>query len=718
MISVPENREAQFGSNLSSAVRKRLTDRLGPSWTTCHSPSTTPTDNLSVTSQDDDNDDEEEGLGEGSRRPFLEAVGPTEVVSVFGGGNSQESSSGTQPTTSQIKKSVMQDQTKVDLVSVPPRIHLSSLGGESQSDGSTKELERESSVLTNRSSTFDRDQHEPVDPTLIDPDAMFCSLQSHTPAAEALEANAKVDTSSVSAARIKKRPKLKNLTRDVKREQRRRRAHIKGKVIDGKHEQYALSIGMMLGIRVAVGRPHASVNEDKDENDETHLGVKGNGPSLSEELAAEEFMKVEKYMFPPEGNSIPPHITPQHKLSHTFKFKAYAPDVFSKIRAIAGVDKAHFMLSVCGSYNYIEFMSNAKSGQFFFYSHDGRYMIKTQTAGESKFLRRILPRYFQYISHNPHNFLTHFYGMYRVKMKHLRRNVHFVIMKSVFNTNKTIHKIWDLKGSTKGRRAKPGESVHKDMDILDEGRRLTVGPKKKRIILEQLERDVALLAELNIMDYSLLLGSHDREKERKSQQANWKEGRRAAENAKQVAKDTLGCGSSQGSSCRSLTPLRKQALHEQIENLSDLSSCSSEDSSNCSSLTLKLPQFKQQSADGGNLCSLLETCNSDDESSVGMEDHALAEIGIFDDDHYDEESKNPMTTRKDLGIESLTSDTETMLSKEIYFFGVIDILQQYNSKKKAETFVKRSHMNHSEISCVDPKMYAKRFVNFCSSIIE
>lgn len=29
------------------------------------------------------------------------------------------------------------------------------------------------------------------------------------------------------------------------------------------------------------------------------------------------------------------------------------------------------MLSVSGNYNYLEFMSNSKSGQFFFYSHDG-----------------------------------------------------------------------------------------------------------------------------------------------------------------------------------------------------------------------------------------------------------------------------------------------------------------------------------------------------------
>ena len=53
-----------------------------------------------------------------------------------------------------------------------------------------------------------------------------------------------------------------------------------------------------------------------------------------------------------------------------------------------GVNEFDFLLAVCGNANFIEFISNAKSGQFFFYSSDGKYMIKTMTNAESKFLRR------------------------------------------------------------------------------------------------------------------------------------------------------------------------------------------------------------------------------------------------------------------------------------------------------------------------------------------
>ena len=130
------------------------------------------------------------------------------------------------------------------------------------------------------------------------------------------------------------------------------------------------------------------------------------------DLSLDDFNYVEKLTFPAKGCTTPPFITPPHPLVHTFKFKSYAPRVFRRIRDFYGIDPANYMLSVCGDYNYIEFISNSKSGQFFFYSHDGKYMIKTQTKEENKFMRRILPHYFKYISQNPHSLLVRIYGKY------------------------------------------------------------------------------------------------------------------------------------------------------------------------------------------------------------------------------------------------------------------------------------------------------------------
>ena len=102
--------------------------------------------------------------------------------------------------------------------------------------------------------------------------------------------------------------------------------NFKGKVIDGVHELYTLTAGMMLGMRYSVGRSSL----------QTQL------------LTLDDFSYVEKIMFPPQGNNSPPFRTPPHSLAHTFKFKTYAPKVFSRIRDFFGLDSASYMLSVCG----------------------------------------------------------------------------------------------------------------------------------------------------------------------------------------------------------------------------------------------------------------------------------------------------------------------------------------------------------------------------------
>jgi len=51
----------------------------------------------------------------------------------------------------------------------------------------------------------------------------------------------------------------------------------------------------------------------------------------------------------------------------------------------------------------------------------------------------------QFVMENPNTLITRFYGMHRVKMHHLRRQMHFVIMASVFYTPKEIHLRFDLK---------------------------------------------------------------------------------------------------------------------------------------------------------------------------------------------------------------------------------------------------------------------------------
>eukprot|EP01041_Mallomonas_annulata_P000655 gene656-1267_t len=356
-----------------------------------------------------------------------------------------------------------------------------------------------------------------------------------------------------------------------------------GREIQQDHAQYALTYGMMLGIRVTVG----------------HAGLTGqNHPNhLTRELTPEDFTAVTRLRFHPEGSNVDGFHTPPHKLKHTFKFKDYAPAAFRRIRRLSGIDEVDYVLSLAGDFNYIEFLANSKSGQYFFYSHCGKYMIKTQSKGECRKLLLMLPHYLEHLS-----------------FVEPKGKIYFIIMSSVFNTDLALHVRYDLKGSTVGRYTPENEcaagSVQKDQNLMKSERVFHFG-EHYEAFRKTLSEDSQFLASRNVMDYSLLVGIHD------------------------------GKSSTQGSRHQGVQ------LSEQPGTYSRYSSIATDatDGSGCGS-----------GGGGGSV------------------------------------SKN-IWRRCHNGFPSAKSD-----GKEVYFFGIIDILQAYNTKKK--------------ISAVDPDFYARRFTEF------
>ncbi|ETV65533.1 hypothetical protein H257_17790 [Aphanomyces astaci] len=413
-----------------------------------------------------------------------------------------------------------------------------------------------------------------------------------------------------------------------------------GNEIDGQHEQYTLTYGMMTGILNSAG----SLNMFK------------------QRLTMNDFMRVDKREFPANLRS---------KLAHSFKFKDYSPDIFRQIRRRFDIDSADYMVTLCGDFNYIEFMSNSKSGQFFFYSHDGRFMIKTQTQDESKFLRRILPHYYKFVMENPNTLVTRFYGMHRVKMHHLKKQMHFVIMASVFNTPKEIHLRFDLKGSKVGRNATPHEKskngVLKDNDLVDEHIHLSLGPEKRAMMLEQLRKDVAFLKRMKIMDYSLLIGIHD--------------------SGQEILLSPTTHPTPPLLQLTSAVPRQPSAASSPLQTLNDL----------------KLHEF-------GAMSSHISDTASDDNSDDDVEftDAPLSPRTL------DTTPKSPSGGSifcKDFGGVLGRLSTRKKNGK-IYFVGIIDILQQYNTRKITETVFKGLVHNKKDISSVPPDQYGDRFLDF------
>eukprot|EP00833_Pecoramyces_ruminatium_P016144 jgi/Orpsp1_1/1190176/evm.model.d7180000077211.1 len=171
-------------------------------------------------------------------------------------------------------------------------------------------------------------------------------------------------------------------------------------------------------------------------------------------------------------------------------------------------------MSITGKYMLTEMDSPGKSGSFFYYSQDYRFIIKTVHHTEHKYLLKILRNYYLYLKKNPNTLICKIFGLHRVKIQHGKK-IHFIVMENIFPPDKDIHEKYDLKGSLVGRFTDENEHnsnklvVLKDLNWIKKERKIYLGKEKETILINQLEKDVKFLAENNVMDYSLLVGCHN-----------------------------------------------------------------------------------------------------------------------------------------------------------------------------------------------------------------
>jgi len=63
--------------------------------------------------------------------------------------------------------------------------------------------------------------------------------------------------------------------------------------------------------------------------------------------------------------------------------------------------------------------SEGKSGSFFFFSHDGRFLIKTITNNElNTMIGKFMETYNEYMNHNPDSLIARVYGIYTIIIKY------------------------------------------------------------------------------------------------------------------------------------------------------------------------------------------------------------------------------------------------------------------------------------------------------------
>ncbi|CDP00755.1 unnamed protein product [Coffea canephora] len=163
-----------------------------------------------------------------------------------------------------------------------------------------------------------------------------------------------------------------------------------------------------------------------------------------------------------------------------------------------------------------------KSNVYFAKSLDERFIIKQITKTELESFEEFAPDYFKYLkdSGSP-TCLAKVLGMYQVGVKHLKggkeTKMDLMIMENLFFGRK-ISRVYDLKGSKRSRYNADTTGANKvllDMNLLETLRTkpIFLGSKAKRSLERAVWNDTSFLASVDVMDYSLLVGIDDENKE-------------------------------------------------------------------------------------------------------------------------------------------------------------------------------------------------------------
>ena len=428
-----------------------------------------------------------------------------------------------------------------------------------------------------------------------------------------------------------------------------------------------------LGILKVIDKQIAKKEEDRNRFLQSEDSL---GDVVDDFIEAKERVSGEKVILAGGGSKDVKMSFKPPDLGLAIKFVNVEPEVFAHLRVsygtnLEGYRESFFINDIrdIESSGMLERFTEGKSGSFFYFTRDSRYIIKTVTDQEVETMKKLAAPYYSHMRDNPDTLLPRFFGLYRVRMASEQKYISVIVMDNIFFSESKMKMTvkYDLKGSTHGRRTLKRKKTARDhykgtLKDLDLDRKIVLGPDNTERLLRQLEEDTKFLSNYAIMDYSLLLGIH------------------------------VHSGKEQSHTGFIARALPGETGFTVVDSPPSASNTESEIGfgSTSSSMTFHIPWFRQ---DGGGLRSTA--------SNHPASGHNMA-TGVSDSVEM-------------LEMSSLNGGSVP----ETYFIGIIDILQEYNWTKRAEHFLKTKFFcaNPHAISAVNQKEYAERFVNFMKNSV-
>jgi len=307
--------------------------------------------------------------------------------------------------------------------------------------------------------------------------------------------------------------------------------------------------------------------------------------------------------------------------------------------------------------------SRGKSGAMFLYSADKTVIFKQLRYFEFKSLNSMLDSYISHINQHPSTFLCRILGCYMAHNQRSGQNHYYICLKALFSMD-IVDKVYDLKGSTYKRTAKRTKMskkvVRKDLDAINDKFKICLGRQLRTTLDLQLKADANFLKDHTIIDYSFVVGVLTVPEE----------------DQKEEHKDI----SSQDWEVRKVVFVGKK---HRGPNWTDSE------------------WNKMKRIQVSNLMASTRKSKSKQRPLLQDKYHS---IFCSSEEHG--------------GIMARNLDGKIIPGAIVYFIGIIDYLQPYNTLKKMETGVKGIVHDKKTISCVHPDFYCERFLRFVLNFVE
>ena len=332
--------------------------------------------------------------------------------------------------------------------------------------------------------------------------------------------------------------------------------------------------------------------------------------------------------------------------------------------------------------------------------------MKSISQEEAQLLNRICASYLRHIGSHPQSLLCKFLGMYKIvttvappsyirgdkrasrirsKIVHTTR---FVIMNKVFLGCDEGSEKFDLKGTTEDRFVKPvsGKEVLKDINFAN--RWISLPENLAECLTRVIEEDCEFLVKHGIMDYSMIVGVRPCDT-----LASWAQLASSFEQIPPASPQKKSLTDKLNEQILAAKTAAVKAAHSVQKLLTPTPVISARNSVQSSSLPIsRLPSIEENAV----AAPVVHTSSSAGSSQSVDKFLANRSESVF--------------SSFEGGVVGLN---ETRTAPVVYYFGIIDMLQQYTMKKKMAHLIKKFTIGCChEIDTVAPNYYHRRFQKY------